>query len=156
VRPVEYRSYTPIKSLLPELKGRYEARAEASPDFNYLLDQIERTRTLREREELSLNEVAVKADREANRRAEFDADNLRRFLKGLPTKEWVAEEPAAEDDDETLVDDETIIADADADAEDDEEEEVDPLLLESGRVLADFIELNLRSVSSIERQRRNL
>ena len=28
VRPVEYRSYSPIKQLLPELKSRYEARAE--------------------------------------------------------------------------------------------------------------------------------
>jgi carboxyl-terminal processing protease len=152
VRPVEYRSYSPIKSFLPELQARYEGRAEVSPDFNYLLDQIERTRELRERQELSLNEAMVKADREANRRAEFDADNLRRFLKGLPTKEWVAEESETEDDEETSANEDTVVADA---SEDDEEEEVDPLLLESGRVLADFIELNLRNVSSIDRQRSN-
>lgn len=157
VRPVEYRSYSPIKSFLPELKSRYEARAEISPDFNYLIDQINRTRALREREELSLNEAVVKADREANRRAEFDADNMRRFLKGLPTKEWVDEEPEA-DEEETPVTDDTLLSDASkADEEDeDEDEEIDPLLLESGRVLADFIELNVRSVSSLDGQRRTL
>ncbi|MFT4862293.1 MAG: carboxyl-terminal processing protease [Pseudohongiellaceae bacterium] len=148
VRPVEYRSYTAIKSLLPELKMRYEERAESSPDFNYLIDQIKRTRTLREREELSLNEVMVKADRKSNRRAEFDADNLRRFLKGLPTKEWVDEEEKIDEEEDAPVNDDSIIADASE--EDDEEEEKDPLLLESGRVLADFIELNLRRVSSVE------
>ena len=155
VRPVEYRSYSPIKQLLPELKSRYEARAEVSPDINYLIDQINRTRTLREREELSLNEARVKADRTANRRAEFDADNMRRFLKGLPTKEWVDDENELDEDEEsTPINDDTLTADA-SEAEDEDEEE-DPLLLESGRVLADFIELNLRSVSSIERQGSNL
>jgi carboxyl-terminal processing protease len=155
VRPVEYRSYSPIKQLLPELKSRYEARAEVSPDINYLIDQINRTRTLREREELSLNEAMVKADRTANRRAEFDADNMRRFLKGLPTKEWVDDENELDEDEEsTPINDDTLTADA-SEAEDEDEEE-DPLLLESGRVLADFIELNLRSVSSIERQGSNL
>ncbi len=155
VRPVEYRSYSPIKQLLPELKSRYEARAEVSPDINYLIDQINRTRTLREREELSLNEAMVKADRTANRRAEFDADNMRRFIKGLPTKEWVDDENELDEDEEsTPINDDTLTADA-SEAEDEDEEE-DPLLLESGRVLADFIELNLRSVSSIERQGSNL
>ena len=155
VRPVEYRSYSPIKQLLPELKSRYEARAEVSPYINYLIDQINRTRTLREREELSLNEAMVKADRTANRRAEFDADNMRRFLKGLPTKEWVDDENELDEDEEsTPINDDTLTADA-SEAEDEDEEE-DPLLLESGRVLADFIELNLRSVSSIERQGSNL
>ncbi len=156
VRPVEYRSYSPIKSLLPELKARYEARAESSPDFNYLVDQINRTRTLRERDELSLNEMVVKADREAARRAEFDADNLRRFLKGLPTKEWVDEESEQdEESDQPPANDDTLTSVADAETED-EEEEKDPLLLESGRVLADFIELNLRSVSAVETRRNSI
>ena len=104
---------------------------------------------------MSLNEAMVKADRTANRRAEFDADNMRRFLKGLPTKEWVDDENELDEDEEsTPINDDTLAADA-SEAEDEDEEE-DPLLLESGRVLADFIELNLRSVSSIERQGSNL
>ena len=64
VRPVEYRPYLAIQALLPELQTRHEARAENSPDFIYLRDQIERTRVIRQKEQLSLNEVKVKEERE--------------------------------------------------------------------------------------------
>ena len=86
VRPVEYRSYHSIQAMLPELKALHEQRAQTSPDFIYLTDQIERTKELRKREQLSLNEAAVKIEREENRLVEFEAENMRRFLKGLPLR----------------------------------------------------------------------
>lgn len=146
VRPVEYRPYHAIQALLPELQQRYEERAETSPDFIYLRDQIERTRVLRQRELLSLNEQKVKAEREQTRREEFDAENMRRLLKGLPLNEWVDDEN--EDEEEILVaNDDTATADEEPDEAIEDEE--DPLLLESGRILADFIALNSNRVSSI-------
>ncbi|HAG72391.1 MAG TPA: tail-specific protease, partial [Gammaproteobacteria bacterium] len=99
VRPVEYRRYTAVKALLPELQSRHDERASASPDFGYLIDQIERSKKLRKREEISLNESVVKSERQERRREEFDANNLRRFLKGLTLNEWV-EDPNAEVDEE--------------------------------------------------------
>ena len=147
VRPVEYRPYHAIQALLPELQQRYEERAESSPDFIYLRDQIERTRVLRQRELLSLNEQKVKAEREQTRREEFDAENMRRLLKGLPLNEWVEDEN--EEEEETLVaNDDTVTGDEEPE-EAIEDEEEDPLLLESGRILADFIALNSNRVSSI-------
>lgn len=146
VRPVEYRPYHAIQALLPELQQRYEERAENSPDFIYLRDQIERTRILRQREQLSLNEAKVKAEREQTRRAEFDAENMRRLLKGLPLNEWVDEEDEADDEVEVANND-TAVGDEPADEE--VEDEGDPLLLESGRILADFIALNATRVSSV-------
>ncbi len=153
VRPVEYRPYYSIQAMLPLLREMHSDRAESSPDFNYLLDQIERTREYREREQISLNEATVKAEREENRREEFEAENMRRLLKGLPLREWVdedelnneEEEPASlASNDDTTVEEET--------AEPEEEiEEDDPLLLESGRILADFIALNNRRVSALDR-----
>lgn len=148
VRPVEYRRYTPIKTLLPELQSRYEERASSSPDFTYLIDQIERSKRLRAREEISLNEAIVKLEREERRREEFDANNLRRFLKGLPVDEW-EEDPNADDEDELPANDDTALASAEDTESDDEEEEKDPLLLETGRILADFIALTARNVSSV-------
>jgi carboxyl-terminal processing protease len=151
------------------LRELHEARAAESPDFNYLKDQIERTRELRERERLSLNEEIVKAEREAAKRVEFDAENLRRQLKGLPLKEWIDEDEAqdeeavastddtaapeasvvsAETDSESDVITELAAADEEAEAEDDEPEEIDPLLLESGRILADFINLSNDDLSA--------
>ena len=142
VRPVEYRRYNPIDEILPTLKVKHEARASSSPDFKYLQDQITRTKRSREREKISLNEVFVKAERESLRREEFDADNIRRQAKGLTLREWkddndrntedeVASNSVSETDDvEPVVDTEQS------------EDEDDPLLIESGKILVDFISLN--------------
>lgn len=150
VRPVEYRPYFSIQAMLPQLREQHELRAEDSPDFIYLLDQIERTRKYRDREQLSLNELQVKAERERNRREEFDAENMRRFLKGLPLNEWVDEEDLNVDEEEepAIANNDTLTTD---DENEDVEDEADPLLLESGRILADFISLNGRRLSAIER-----
>jgi carboxyl-terminal processing protease len=150
VRPVEYRPYFSIQAMLPQLREQHELRAEESPDFIYLLDQIERTRKYRNREQLSLNELQVKAERERNRREEFDAENMRRFLKGLPLNEWVDEDDLNVDEDEetSIANNDTLASD---EASDEEEDEADPLLLESGRILADFISLNGRRLSAIDR-----
>ena len=142
VRPVEYRRYNPINEILPALKVKHEARALSSPDFKYLRDQITRTKRSREREKISLNEVFVKAERESLRREEFDADNNRRQAKGLTLREW-------KDDDDLNTEDklasesvsETDDAKPAVDTEQSEDED-DPLLIESGKILVDFISLN--------------
>jgi carboxyl-terminal processing protease len=151
VRPVEYRPYHAIQALLPELQERYEERAETSPDFIYLRDQIERTRILRQREQLSLNEQKVKEEREQTRRAEFDAENMRRLLKGLPLNEWVEDED--EEEEGALLVNNDVPPAEDEDDEEAIEDEGDPLLLESGRILADFIALNATRVSSVDSDR---
>jgi carboxyl-terminal processing protease len=176
VRPVEFRTYHPVQAFLPKLRELHEARAAESPDFQYMIDQIERTRQLRERELLPLNEEIVKADRERIRRIEFDAENLRRKLKGLELKEWVEEDDLYSDEVASVVDSDDSEAstteesannpeiamaeeseasastssatDADADEEAEEPEETDPLLLESGRILADFINLSNGDLSA--------
>lgn len=144
VRAVEYNPYHAIQALLPELQQRYEERTEVSPDFIYLRDQIERTRELRQKEQLSLNEQKVKEEREQARREEFNAENTRRSLKGLSLNEWVEDENLEEDDSDS-----TIAANEDSVSDEESEDEGDPLLLESGRILADYIMLNANQVSSI-------
>ena len=147
VRPVEYTPYHAIQALVPELQQRYDERAEASPDFIYLRDQIERTRLMRQREQLSLNEKEVKEEREKARRTEFDAENMRRLLKGLTLNVWI-EDLNAEEEELVAISD-TPPTDDTEEEEGEEEEEGDPLLLESGRILADFIALNSNRVSSV-------
>ncbi len=135
VRPVEYRTYNSIQTMLPELQNLHDERAKTSPDFIYLLGQIERTRALREKETFSLNELVVKQEREDSRREEFDAENMRRALKGIPLEEWKED---AEEGSTEFTDEETILVDN----EEEKEEEGDPLILESARILADFISLS--------------
>jgi carboxyl-terminal processing protease len=154
VRPVEYSAYYPIQEFLPELSRLHEERASNSPDFIYLEDQIERSLKYRDRTTLSLNEAMVKAERAESRREEFDAENMRRFLKGLPLREWVEEgdeaagdtvASATEEDTDTVdvaqLTPETEAADESATAVE-PEEETDPLLLESGYILVDLMRLS--------------
>ena len=134
VRPVEYNTYFPLKDLLPNLQTMHNARVVADPDFIYLSNQIERTKELRERTTLSLNEAVVRKERDDNRLEEFNANNMRLFLKGLPLEEW--KEPTEEE----------LDPDADVAAVTDEEEaeenkEEDPLLVESSYVLIDMAQL---------------
>lgn len=150
VRPVEYSAYYPIQQYLPQLQEWHNERAANSPDFIYLEGQIIRSERYRERTELSLNEEVVKAEREANRREEFEAENMRRFLKGLPLREWV--EADAEDEEPDLIADAAIEAENSpgvAATETEEEiEETDPLLLESGYILMDLLSLSDRGVAT--------
>jgi carboxyl-terminal processing protease len=151
VKAVEYTPYHAIPTLLPELTALHEQRADDSPDFIYLADSISRSKELRNREQLSLNESVVKADRDASEKVEFEAENMRRLLKGLPLREEPADDseesgvetasaPAENDD---------VIAASSTEAEPEEIEEADPLLLESGRILADFMFLNESRLGSL-------
>ncbi|MDB2443785.1 carboxy terminal-processing peptidase [Gammaproteobacteria bacterium] len=142
VRPVEYRRYNPIDEILPTLKVKHEARASSSPDFKYLQDQITRTKRSREREKISLNEVFVKAERESLRREEFDADNIRRQAKGLTLREWKEDNDLSTEDElasESVAETDDVEPAVDAEQSEDED---DPLLIESGKILVDFISLN--------------
>lgn len=135
VRPVEYRTYYPIKNILTDLQVKHDERVASDPDFIYLAEQIERSRELRERTTLSLNEQVVKEERDRNRRAEFNANNMRLFLKGLPMEEW--EEPTEEDLDPESI---AAVTTDESDVEDEMEEE-DPLLRESSYILIDMAKL---------------
>lgn len=134
VRPVEYDTYFPIKEVLPGLQTLHNERVATDPDFIYLANQIERTKVLRERTTLSLNEAMVRKERDDNRLEEFNNNNMRLFLKGLPVEEW--KEPTEDE-----LDPDADIAAVTEEEEADENKEEDPLLVESSYVLIDMAQL---------------
>lgn len=144
VRPVEFRSYLPLRDILPELQARHEERAAQDPDFIFLNDTVERMLEARQRTTIPLNRDALKTQRDADRRAAFDANNLRLLAKGLPLEVWKDEES-----DEDL-DEELALLAAENEEEEEALEEEDPLLLESGRVLVDMAELLGRPMNAAE------
>ena len=87
---------------------------------------------------------------------------MRRFLKGLPLREWIAADDLDNEDEEeapvTPANDDSSLAADDSTADNsEEEEEADPMLLESGRILADFMSLNeprLSRLDNLPEQRR--
>ena len=169
VRPVEYRAYQPIRRHIPELTELHSRRAQRSPDFIYLNDQIAIARQQWQRETWPLNEAVLKARNEADRRRGLEAENMRRFLKGLPlldildgdedTVDAAAADAAMPEgidiEMETVAANETDTptqadAESDAAAEDsDDDGELDPLIEESARVLADYISLSARQISAL-------
>ncbi len=135
VRPVEYNTYFPIKDILTDLQVKHDERVANDPDFIYLAEQIERSREMRERTLLSLNEAAVRKERDDNRLAEFNANNMRLFLKGLPMEEWT--EPTEEE-----LDPDAVAAITPEEPEEEEEnQEDDPLLVESSYILIDMAQM---------------
>ena len=76
---------------------------------------------------------------------------MRRLLKGLTLNEWVEDPNAKEEEEED--EEEELVANSDTppadEPEDEADDEGDPLLLESGRILADFIALNSNRVSLV-------
>ena len=142
VRPVEFRTYHPIRQIMPELQARHEERAARDADFIFLNDSVERMIEARQRTTIPLNRDTLKAQRDADRRAAFDANNLRLLAKGLPLEVWQEEE--AED----ALDDELAMQVEDQ-AESEAQEEEDPLLLESGRILVDMAELLGRPMAAV-------
>lgn len=130
VRPVEYNTYFPIKEVLDDLQAKHDERVASDPDFIYLAEQIERSREMRERTTLSLNEEVVRKERDEARHMEFNANNMRLFLKGLPMEVW--KELSEEDLDPESV---AVIT---PDVEEEEKKEEDPLLRESSFILIDM------------------
>ena len=90
---------------------------------------------MRERTLLSLNEEAVRKERDDNRLAEFNANNMRLFLKGLPMEEW--KEPTEDELDPDAV----AITTPEETAAEEEAQEDDPLLVESSYILIDMAQM---------------
>jgi carboxyl-terminal processing protease len=132
---VEYNTYFPIKDILTDLQVKHDERVSSDPDFIYLAEQIERSREMRERTLLSLNEEAVRKERDDNRLAEFNANNMRLFLKGLPMEEW--KEPTEDELDPDAV---AITTPEETEAEEEAQED-DPLLVESSYILIDMAQM---------------
>lgn len=144
VRPVEFRTYHPMLDIMPELQARHEERAAQDPDFIFLNDTVERMLEARQRTTIPLNRDALKAQRDADRRTAFDANNLRLLAKGLPLEVWVDEESDEE------LDAELALLSTESEEDEEANEEEDPLLQESGRVLVDMAELLGNPMSAAE------
>ena len=151
VRPVEYKTWFRIKQILPELQALHEERAQRDADFIYLASQIDRSREMRERTTLSLNEAIVKKERDESRRESFDSNNMRLLMKGLPLEVWVEEDELNEDE---LTDAELALAEAEGD--EGVEDEQDPLLVESSNILVDMARLLGRPMVSMTTDDNNM
>jgi carboxyl-terminal processing protease len=137
IEPNIYRPVADLHSLIPTLNARHEQRLEQDPDFIYIRAQIERALENRDKNQITLNEAQVLAEREENDAWRLSAENARRTAKGLPL---LADADEIEGEDTGLEDGSDELAARDEDeATDEVPEEQDPYLVESGRILLDLI-----------------
>lgn len=123
----KYKPQGSLTSVIPQLEKAHEKRIKNNPDFNYLNEQVEFLKELRNDTSISLNIKTREKEREDMEARRLALENKRRKAKGLSLLEHLEEES-----DEPSME-ETDKKDATEDA----------LLVEGGEILIDFMHTNV-------------
>ena len=127
IQPRRHQSYFFFAPYLKQLQARHRARLKIDPDYGYLLNRIAAQKTLRSRKEVSLNETVRRRERKEAEERLLAAENKRRRAKGMELLDSIDSLEQEKPADHVLTN---------------EIPDDDPVLLESGRVLLDYIELS--------------
>ena len=141
IAPVRHKDYGVVDAILPTLVAKHTERANSDPDFQYIWDQKALAEKVRGAEVLPLNEAARIAQRKSQEIQYLVIENTRRQAKGLDTLASL-DELNDEGDDSSDVppangEEPSAVSD-----DDDTDEEVDALITETARILADAINLS--------------
>ena len=141
IAPVRHKDYGVVDAILPTLVAKHTERANSDPDFQYIWDQKALAEKVRGTEVLPLNEAARIAQRKSQEIQYLVIENTRRKAKGLDTLASLDElnEEGDDSSDVPLANAEEPSAVSD---DDDTDEEVDALITETARILADAINLS--------------
>lgn len=99
----EYKIYSNLEKIHPELISSSEKRRNSDPEFNYLLEDINAYKVTRNQRYISLNEEVRKQKKEADDEKEFQRENERRQRKGLKLLEKGEVSEKNEDTDDIFV-----------------------------------------------------
>ncbi len=124
IGPAPYRACAELTQVVAKLRELHRSRIKQDPDYIYILKMIEHRERLRKKTQISLKEAFRRKETESTKQWRLDLENKRRIAKHL--------EPLAK------------FSDLEAEKEkkpDDQSPEDDPLLIESGQVLIDFMSL---------------
>ena len=141
IAPVRHKDYGVVDAILPTLVAKHTERANSDPDFQYIWDQKALAEKVRGAEVLPLNEAARIAQRKSQEIQYLVIENTRRKAKGLDTLASLDELNDEEDDSSDVppanAEEPSAVSD-----DDDTDEEVDALITETARILADAINLS--------------
>lgn len=100
IEATNFKLFSNLNQILPELLSSSEKRRNADPEFQYLLEDITTYKQSRNQRYISLNEEVRNQKKEANDEKEFMRENERRQRKGLKLldKGEVPEKNEDEDD----------------------------------------------------------
>jgi len=132
IRPAEYVREDMVSPDLSLLREKHQKRIEHDPDFRFLREQKALIEELRDQTQVSLNEKTREKERKANDDKRLKIENERRKAKGLPLLTSI-------DDDVTAAEDKEVAEESGISK--DENPEEDALLMETGHILMDYINI---------------
>jgi carboxyl-terminal processing protease len=137
IRPAGYQAKRDFQQWLPVLRENHQNRIETNPDFIYLHNQKDLMTELRQRTDITLNEKQRKQEREDNEQQRLAIENKRRKAKGMELLTELKSSDKKKEDDKAKEGEEKESKDKEED-----DKEPDALLLETGKILTDLMELN--------------
>ena len=137
IRPAGYQAKRDFQQWLPVLRENHQNRIETNPDFIYLHNQKDLMTELRQRTDITLNEKQRKQEREDNEQQRLAIENKRRKAKGMELLTELKSSDKKTEDDKAKEGEEKESKDKEED-----DKEPDALLLETGKILTDLMELN--------------
>ncbi len=140
IHAVPHERYYDISKIVPDLKAQHLARAQNDPDITFLVDQLALLKESRERTTVSLNKQTREKQQDIDQKKLLTIENKRRSSKGLSTYATYDDFKTSEEkeDKEIAANPAKIVPSK------------DPLLLETGNILADYIRLlNKQSVPQV-------
>lgn len=139
IHAVPHAKYFELKELLPDLVRKHNQRTETDPDFVYLREQYQFETDRAKQQFVSLNEQQRMDERRTLNQQMLEMENRRRLAKGLKPYANFEELEKSESEDTEAVGGASEI-----------KLENDPILSETGNIIADFIKLYDRANSPSE------
>jgi carboxyl-terminal processing protease len=132
INSIPYQTYYKMEEVIPWLENRHTARNSTSQDYKYVLDRRERNEMMRNKKEISLSEAKRRKELEDADKWRLELENALRLDKGEPPLENVAD----------LIEDDAM------DLHNSTVDVKDPVVIEAGETMADFIELLEKKTAS--------
>lgn len=133
IEPSKYKPHHNLATTIPLLREQHAQRIKDNPDFDYLNEQVEFLKELRNDTTISLNIETREKERLDNESRRLALENKRRKAKGLKPLDKLDEADEEDESQEPNPDKEETNATEDA------------LLIEGGEILVDFIKLNTKN-----------
>ena len=140
IAPVRHKDYGVVDAILPTLVAKHTERANADPDFQYIWDQKALAEKVRGAEVLPLNEAERIAQRTSQEIQYLAIENTRRQAKGMDALASLDDLVDGDEDSSDMPQDNS--EEPPAVSDESEADEVDALITETARILADAINLS--------------
>ena len=140
IAPVRHQDYGAVDAILPTLVAKHTERANDDPEFQYIWNQKALAEKIRGAQALPLNEAERIAQRTSQEIQYLAIENTRRQAKGMETLASLNDLIGEDEDPSDLPPDST--EEPSETSDDTEAIEVDALITETARILADAINLS--------------